>query len=186
MTQVIRTTLRKPSSRPDAPGKTPFWRSAILVPAIPLLIGFGLGSVTEWRKDVSTEERLYLEQRMKVFAATSDQFAPYVLNWGRTIKFARYEWELAKQGKKLTDADAVEKVKNLDARRRTKDQLYAQLEVAKLFFSAEVASKINAFKEFDGKQDALTVDRLPAGREPWEGHHDKILAAMIKEVRTKR
>jgi len=185
MGPVVRTKLRKPSSGANRPAKASFWRTYILIPAIPLVVGFGLGWVTEWRKDVSTEERLYLEQRMKVFAATSDQFAPYVLNWGRTINLARYEWRLAEKKEKLSPEAAVEMVKNLDARRKAKDQLYAQLEVAKLFFSDKVAAKIRAFKKFDSEQDLLTVKDLP-GRDAWERHHDEILAAMIAEVRTKK
>lgn len=156
-----------------------------LIASIPMaMLAYHLSSLTEKQKGISADEKLYLEQRMKLFIATGEHFEAYQLNWSRLIVFANYEWERLKHKQPLTEKELENKKKYSNDRDKAKDLLFADLTAARLFFSDDVVRLIDTFKTFDGKQHDKTVDKLPLIEE-WGKHQKAILDAMRKEVRRK-
>lgn len=145
---------------------------------------YWLGSLTDKNRETSADERLYLEQRMKVFIATGEHFEAYRLNWSRLIGFAEYEWDSRRKKQPLTEKEQENGKKYWNDRDKAKDLLFADLNAARLFFSDDVAKLVDDFKKFDGEQHNKTVDKLPPIRE-WGKYQQTILEAMRKEVRRK-
>ena len=126
----------------------------ILLASVPMAgFTYYLASLAEKQKEVSAEERLFLEQRMKVFIATGEHFEAYQQNWSRLISFAKYEWERLKKKEPLTEKEQENKKKYWIDRDKAKDSLYADLRSVRLFFSHEVTKLIDDFRKFDGEQN---------------------------------
>jgi hypothetical protein len=163
------------------------WQSVLksgLVSSITLVIGFLLGTLTEWQKEASAVEKLYLEQRIKVFVQTGEHFEAYRLNWSRMTDFALWEWELLKKRETLSADDKKRKEGYRTDRDSSKDRLFADFRAARLFYSDGVNRRIEEFVAFDANLDQKTVDKLPP-ISAWNDHQTLILEAMRAEVRKK-
>jgi hypothetical protein len=181
---LARLSQPPPTAAKEAGGWWEFALKSVIAPGVLLLVGFGFGIATELFKEASAEEKIFLEQRMKIFVQTGEHFETYRLNWSRLIDFANWEWEQRKKGQTLSPAELARRDKYVAARDTSKEQLFAQFRATRLFFGPEVAKRVDAFRAFDAEQSIRTVDKL-APISAWDAHQNALLDQMRVEVRRK-
>jgi hypothetical protein len=143
-----------------------------------IAVGYHFGQLAETRKEVTAEEQLYLNQRMRVFADTAAHFAQYNINSARLVHIALFENKAA-----LTKAERARKERYLTDSDKARDLLFADLMVVRVFFSREVVDLVDEFETFDAQHSQSYAVDLEPILHKWREHQFRILSAMLKEVR---
>lgn len=186
-----------------------FWAShsdllkTLGIPALLAVLGFVLGIAANELKDRSAADRATKDIRSKALISTASAFSGYTVNWSRLRTVSEAEVEIndeivaaRKRSKsRNTDSDPsvvklqstltlvrVRKEKYVAGRDAAKDDLHRQLETAKIFFSAEILPKIEAFEKFDASTSILGLKDLPP-RDSWRSQFAPILKQMQEEVK---
>jgi len=173
------------------------------IPALLAVLGFFLGIAANDLKDRSSADRATKDVRSKALISTASAFSDYSVNWSRlrTISEAEADinGEIAEARRRsnlpITDSDPsvvrlqstllvvrARKEKYVAGRDAAKDDLLRQLEIAKIFFSAEITPKIEAFEQFDTSTSILGLKELPP-RDSWRSQFAPILKQMQEEVK---
>lgn len=183
--------------------KHPDLLKSLGIPAVLAILGFILGIAANELKDRSAADRATKDIRSKALIATASAFSGYAVNWSRLRTVSEAETEIdnqlaeARKKSKSTKPESdplvtrlqstlavvkARKEKYVAGRDAAKDDLMRQLEIAKIFFSAEILPSIAAFEQFDASASILGLKDLPP-RESWRNRFAPILRQMQEEVK---
>lgn len=171
---VLVQPIAEKHSRTDA------FMQYLAVPIVTAVLGFGVGFLLDTKKASSDEDRLYLEERMKLWLSTAGHFNKFLVNYERLNSMAALR---QKQGRLTRDEE--ERFRRFERdRTAAREELFEDLDEAPLFFSEKVSTRIGAFKAFFEKYKLATLAELPP-MEEWTRRKDDILLEMRTEVRGK-
>lgn len=190
-------------------GATSEFVKSLLFPALLAVLGFGLGQLTSRLGEAAAADRATKESRSKLLVASGASFAQYSVNWSRLRTVAEAEADLVAEieSKSRVKAPAAattqpglaatselerlrlnlsqvrtRKDKYVAARDAAKDELLRHLEGARIFFSEDVARKIELYETFDQGTAIKRLRDLPP-MEEWRRQFTPVLRQMQAEVR---
>lgn len=172
--------------------------SPLIVPIVTGLLALVTGIVLARLNQESTEQKTYLELKVRHADETAKYLAKYVESQRRMKALCTFREQEIKKDKadqqagnvtvvqQKTNEEIAEKRQSellriaREERNPARDALYGELGTLKVYFSDKVKAQVNSFEEWDSSQYRATCSALADGQE-WARQRDALLGEIRNE-----